>query len=273
MEMAHSSNSSTGGGNTSPPPTKQISPCIKWSFTWNNYSEDDLSKLSSIVPDYCRFAIVGHEVGESGTPHLQGYLEFRSKRRPKSVFTWTNSIHWEKAKGTREDNVRYCSKDGNLKIQHGMPAKPKTISLDMMKGWQLEVLDQIKQEPDDRTIHWLWEPNGGVGKTSFLKYLVVHEDFTVLGGKAADCRNGVVEYAKAHNGQVPKRIGINVPRSFDPEYCSYEAFENLKDMLFYSGKYEGGMICGDCPHLYIFANFQPDIMKISEDRWIVSQIW
>ena len=53
---------------------------------------------------------------------------------------------------------------------------------------------------------------------------------------------------------------------------SYEAFENLKDMIFYSGKYEGGMICGNCPHLFIFSNFHPDCEKMSVDRWNIKEI-
>lgn len=270
--MANSSDSSGGGVILEPPSSKQISPSIRWCMTLNNWTEDELSEISSIVPKYCKFAIIGSEVGENGTPHLQGYIEFITKRRPKSIFE-CNRIHWEKAKGDRSSNVTYCSKDQDIKIQHPPIETIKTISLDIMKSWQLELLDEIKNEPDDRTIHWLWSELGGIGKTSFLKYLVVHHKFIVLGGKAADCRNGIVEYAKANDGKCPKYIGINIPRSFNSEYVSYEAFENIKDMLFYSGKYEGGMICGNCPHLFIFANFEPDRENLSEDRWRIKKIW
>lgn len=43
-------------------------------------------------------------------------------------------------------------------------------------------------------------------------------------------------------------------------------------MLFYSGKYEGGMVCGPSPHLCIFANERPDLIKLSSDRWKVFEI-
>ena len=272
MASANSSGSSGGGVILEPPSSKQISPAIRWCMVLNNWTEEELQEISAIVPVYSKVALIGSEVGESGTPHLQGYIEFKTKKRPKSVFK-NERIHWEKAKGNREQNLTYCSKDGDVKIRHGLPKEVKTISLDMMKSWQEDVLEEIEKQPDDRTIHWLWSETGGIGKTSFLKYLVVHENFTVLGGKAADCRNGIVEYAKQHNGQTPERVGINIPRSFDPQYVSYEAYENIKDMLFYSGKYEGGMICGNCPHLYIFANFEPDRLNLSEDRWVIRKIW
>ncbi len=272
MDGSNGSDGSGGGVILEPPSSKRIAPSLRWIMVLNNWSEDELEEIGSKVPSFCKVAIVGAEVGDSGTPHLQGYIEFKTKKRPKSVFT-NDRIHWEKAKGDREANVAYCSKDNDLKIYHGLPEAVETISPNMLKSWQLDVLDEIKAKPNDRTIHWLWSEHGGVGKTTFLKYLVVHEDFTVLGGKASDCRNGIVEYAKAHAGCTPKRVGINIPRSFDPQYVSYEAYENIKDMLFYSGKYEGGMICGNCPHLYIFANFQPDQENLSEDRWRITKIW
>ena len=65
-----SSNSSKEGGNTNSPSSlskKQISPAIKWCFTLNNYTDDELSSICSIVPSYCSKAIIGKEIGESNT--------------------------------------------------------------------------------------------------------------------------------------------------------------------------------------------------------------
>lgn len=43
-------------------------------------------------------------------------------------------------------------------------------------------------------------------------------------------------------------------------------------MCFYSGKYEGGMVVGNNPHLLVFANIEPDTKKMSDDRFIVQNI-
>lgn len=268
---SNSSNSSVEGGNTSSPSTKQIAPSKRWCFTLNNYDESDIEALSSIVPECCNYGIVGKEIGENGTPHLQGYIEFKVKKRPKSVFE-SKKFHWEKAKANREKNISYCSKDGDVVLRHPKVKTVKTISPNDFHDWEKDIINSIQDEPDDRTIHWYWSKQGGIGKTSFCKYLVIHEKFIVLGGKASDVRNGVIEYAKANNGETPERIVVNIPRSFSEEYVSYEAFENLKDMLFYSGKYEGGMVCGNCPHLFIFANFYPEMKKLSKDRWCIYNI-
>ncbi len=267
--MTDSSVSSGEEGNTiSSSPPKQISPSIRWSFTLNNYTDAMVSSIVPIFKTECKYAIVGKEVGECGTPHLQGYVEFKRKLRPLSL-DLPKSIHWEKSKGNRTANYEYCTKENNVCIAIGVPKPIKLI--DNLYWWQHKIIDDIKVEPDDRTINWLWSETGGVGKTSFQKYLVIKHNAIVLGGKAADCRNGILEYYKKH-GDTPNLVCIDIPRSFNADFVSYEAYENIKNMLFYSGKYEGGMVCGNCPHLYIFANFEPDTTKMSNDRWCITQI-
>lgn len=261
---------SAGEGNTISSPPKQVSPSIRWCFTLNNYTDDDISSISSMFQAEARYSVVGKEVGECGTPHLQGYIEFKRKMRPLSLGL-TKSIHWEKAKGSRDSNYMYCSKDNEVVIGIGVPKPIKILPKADLYAWQLKVLDDIKVEPDDRIIYWLWSEAGGVGKTSFQKYLTVKHGACILGGKAADCRNGIVDWFK-RTGSTPELVCCNVPRSFNSDYVSYEAFENIKDMLFYSGKYEGGMICGNSPHLFIFANVEPDVEKLSADRWQIIKL-
>ncbi len=65
---------------------------------------------------------MGKEVGEMGTPHLQGYiaLKVKSKKfRPLPTFAvkreeGKNAMHFERARGNREQNYKYCSKEGNF---------------------------------------------------------------------------------------------------------------------------------------------------------------
>lgn len=263
------------GGNTiSPsvkkiPMKKQISCAKNWCFTLNNYTEDELSSISSIVPGICTKAIVGKEVGESGTPHLQGFCAFKIKCRPMS-HGLPKRMHWEKCKGSSAQNEAYCEKDGDVYLRVGFPDPIFVHPCD--RQWQKDILEAIEAQPDDRVINWIWSKAGGTRKTSMCKYLAVKHEAIILGGKAADVRNAICDYKKT-NGQTPKLVVINIPKSFDPSYVSYEAFENIKDMCFYSGKYEGGMVVGNSPHLYIFANFHPDTKKMTaEGRWNIVNI-
>lgn len=256
----------SGGGNTRTPPPPRLNGSLRWCFTWNNYPSDWLAPMAPGLDGAAW--IVGYEVGESGTPHLQGYVEFPKKVRPAGYKGMPKEIHWEKCKGDRASNVAYCSKDGNVAAESTLKPPRKITFPPMDRPWELEVLEIIKTEPDDRTIYWYWSAAGNIGKTTFTKYLCVNHNACLLSGKGADVRNGALTWKK-DNGAYPDLCVFPIPRSFNSDYLSYEAMENVKDALFYSGKYEGGTVADPCPHLFVFANFPPDESKMSADRWVV----
>lgn len=272
MSSSECSAFSEGGGSTSTPPKKQVSPSIRWCLTLNNPCEEDIEKIRSISSQFCKFAIVALEVGDSGTPHLQGYIEFKKKSRPMSVFKFTDRFHWEKAKGTKYENWTYCTKDDNIKIQIGQGFDP-VYKIDIeLKPWQRKIVEIIKEPADDRTVRWYWEPVGGIGKTVFQKWVYLNfQDVIVLSGKASDMKNGIIQYMKNNDDRTPKIVLINLPRSCKG-YVSYTGIEEIKDMLFFSGKYEGGMVCGRNPHVIVFANEPPVLDEMSACRWKVEEI-
>lgn len=256
-----SSSNSSGGGNTKTPPVKQISPAIRWSFTLNNWSKDDLDTISSIISKNCKMAIIGSEVGEQGTPHLQGYLEFKTKSRPKSVFT-NDKIHWEKSKGNMDDNIRYCSKEGNVIFSKGCPKPIKVIT--NLYPWQKDIENIILSEPDDRSIYWFWEPKGNIGKSQFIKYCVVkHKVLFCSGGKHSDLMNLVSN----QNMDETNCVMFDIPRANEGN-VSYSALESMKNGLVCNTKYETCVKVFNSPHIICFANFPPaEKDKLSADRW------
>ncbi len=262
-----------GGGNTNSPP-KRVTQGKRWCFTYNNYTVSKMEQMEQVFKQKCSGYIFEEEVGDQGTPHLQGYLEFSKKVRPFQL-KLDKGIHWEKAKGDRKSNIAYCSKDQGRSAKYSVDFRPprplKLLRENQLRPWQKGVIDIINEEPDDRCLFWIWSASGNVGKTTFSKYLTAVHGAVPLGGKGADVRNGVVTYLQ-DKGTTPELIIYPIPRSFKAEYVSYEAMENCKDMYFYSGKYEGGAVCGNCPHVFVFSNFAPDTSKMSEDRWKVWQI-
>ena len=165
--------------------------------------------------------------------------------------------------------IQYCAKDGDF-VHSPKMKPPRQLQLIEPRGWQTEVVRLAQAEPDDRTVHWFWEGKGGTGKTSLCKFLVVTFGAIILGGKAADIKMGILNYTQ-QNGHTPDLIVVNFTRSQE-DYISYEGLESIKDMCFFSGKYEGGMVCGPSPQLICFANFTPDASKMSADRWNVVEI-
>lgn len=79
---------------------------------------------------------------------------------------------------------------------------------------------------------------------------------TILNGKPSDMKNGCVDYFNK-NGYTPEIILSNIGFDKNLDYIHYSGYEDIKDMTFYSGKYEGGVIVGNNPHLIIFANGEP----------------
>ena len=57
-------------------PTKQST---RYCFTLNNYTDNDIELLRKFYANYCKYLVYGKEVGESGTPHLQGFFTLKLK--------------------------------------------------------------------------------------------------------------------------------------------------------------------------------------------------
>jgi len=98
----------------------------RFCFTKNNYTEFEVRLLDDeSVYSKFKYLIVGKEVGENGTPHLQGYVEFENAMRLritacKARFEGMGlrGYHIEIAKGTASQNITYYSKDNDV-IEHG----------------------------------------------------------------------------------------------------------------------------------------------------------
>lgn len=248
-------------GNTKIP---RVVPAKYWCFTLNNYSDLEMETLET---DFVKAGVkycFEKEIGESGTPHLQGFIQSNTKIRPTEKFK-NKRIHWEKAKGSEEQNKKYTTKDGkevhtNLRI---VKDKLKTVE---MYDWQSEVIKIIKKEPDDRTIHWIWDKKGNKGKTELAKHICLNYNAIYVNGKASDVKHAIVECKNK-----PEIIIFGIPRS-NEEYVSYAALEEIKDGIFFSGKYESGMVIYPIPHVIVLCNFAPDIKKLSEDRWNIINI-
>ncbi len=267
--LGNSSNSSANLGNTSPSSApvkkekkKQISPAIRWCFTLHKYTEEECSSIRTIIKERCKFAIFSKELGGSGeTPHLQGYLEFKYKSRPVGIFGIPR-IHWQSAKGTREQNVEYITKEGGEVWRW-----PEEYSINIkLYSWQKDLKTILDTIPDDRSIHWLWESQGCAGKTTFQKWIYLnYKKVVVLSGKCEDMKNGIVQYQKT-NDCLPEIVLVNIPR-VNTNFVSISGLEQIKDMFFFCGKYEGGMVCGPNPHVVVFANEPPETDTMSADRW------
>lgn len=88
-----------------------------WVFTINNYTDDDEAGIAMCGAQY---TVYGKEVGEQGTPHLQGYMYFKSQRTMKSISKKLPRAFLDVRRGSHEQAREYCVKDGDF-MEFGTP--------------------------------------------------------------------------------------------------------------------------------------------------------
>lgn len=294
----------------------------RWCFTLNNYTEDEYNAVNAVLSDEgsVTYGIVGKEVGENGTPHLQGFVIFKRTHRFGRVRNKLGPrCHIEAARGSTDQNRTYCSKDGSF-VEFGNPpiqgkrsdlesvfdwadefqqenkrppnarelavafpvaftkfprvmdtialrSPPIVLEEDALNDWQAVLNQSLSAAPDDRKIVFVVDPVGGKGKSYFQRYMFSHfsDKVQLLGvGRRDDV---------AHTIDVTKSIFFfNVPRE-SMQYLQYPILEQLKDRCVFSPKYQSVMkiICNKC-HVVVFSNEEPDMNKMSRDRYEIINI-
>lgn len=112
-----------------------------WVFTINNYTDGDMERLNAIE---CEYVIYGKETGESGTPHLQGYIEMNDRQSRRQMSTLIPRAFLETRRGTQLQAVDYCKKQNDY-VERGTPrpgaGRPKST-----KNKLLPFLPDIKDK-------------------------------------------------------------------------------------------------------------------------------
>lgn len=127
--------------------------------------------------------------------------------------------------------------------------------------WQRDLSDSLNDPPDDRTVVFVIDYEGGKGKTWFCKWYCREKMDSVQLlriGRRDDIALTIKEGKSV--------FLIDVPRS-QSEFLQYSILEQLKDGLVFSPKYESRMKhIGRC-HVVVFMNEDPDMNKLSNDRY------
>lgn len=166
-----------------------------WCFTINNYTDADIHRLRDFHAEEsgCKYLVFGKEVGEQGTPHLQCYLWVENPRYGNVLREIMGGKgHWMAAKGTAEDNQKYCTKDGDFVELGELPKQGKRNDLatlvrrvctegatmqSLVDGGEFDVLatycrnersisklaSMVSGKRDGvtpPTVHWLWGETG-----------------------------------------------------------------------------------------------------------------
>jgi len=123
-----------------------------WCFTLNNHTMEEVWAMKTCK---VRYLVAGHEVGQEGTPHLQGYLETDSPVRMSAVkkLPGMGRAHLEKRMGTRDQARDYCIKDGEFWEIGDWAAGGQGARTDLQA-----LMKAIKDNPTDTIGHMEGDP-------------------------------------------------------------------------------------------------------------------
>lgn len=299
-----------------------------WVFTMNNYTDAHVAHLRELgASDRIHTLVFGREVGESGTPHLQGFVHWTVGKRLQTTKTALGSdrVHVEPARGTPYQAYEYFTKDGDFEsfgevpinvaartgtrgqfveyIQwvtdhyntNGRPPSEREISQahphlfvryrrnlaaltefavpqpDLQQGelrdWQIALNNRLHDEPDDRTVEFVVDYEGGKGKSFFMRWFFTNnERMTQLLsiGKRDDLAHCIDRHKSVFLFDIPRG---------SMEHLQYCILEKLKDKVIHSPKYDSHtkLLFSNC-HVVVFCNEDPDLNKMSADRYVVTRI-
>lgn len=264
LNISHQADSKHSLGNT------KENARVNWCFTFHTPNEEDVSIFKKFHFEYCKYSIFSFEHGQCAkTPHIQGYFTLIKKLRFKTLKELLPyTVHLEAAKGSKNDNINYIKKEQYKIWINGVKQRliKRHIYKDLFK-WQQNVVNIVKDnEPDDRTIYWIYDNKGGTGKSTLTKYLYQNFQCIAINGKfkTSDVKYIYSEYLKK-DGVFPEVLVFNTPRNVI--FKHYDLLEEFKDGIITSGKYESVQLEIPPPHIIITANHYPDVETLTADRW------
>lgn len=125
-----------------------------WCYTINNYTEEDRDALRALV---CQYQVFGYERGEEGTPHLQGYVHFVTKKSLAQLKKVMPRAHLEIRKGSIDQAVEYCKKEGDFE-EFGEKPKSQREKGELEKiRWK-----RVREHAKEGDWEWLEENEPGL---------------------------------------------------------------------------------------------------------------
>lgn len=148
---------------------------------------------------------------------------------------------------------------GNIRQINDFYDSSLPICVDTLLEWQQQCLDHL-DEQSERSILFCVDEEGGIGKSTFAKWLIRNRNsWACQGGKAADLMHG---YRKEADIAI-----FDMARTNNQEWYPWGFMENLKNGWFTTTKYNGRMHFFKAPKIIVFMNQDPDRTKFTADRY------
>jgi len=239
-------------------------------FTLNNWTDEEITTIKTIK---FKYLIYGKEVGESGTPHLQGYMELAGRRDFDSIKKIIPRMHIEVRRGTAKEASDYCKKDGNFEeegeISKQGDRKDIVAAYDAAKSGvrmeefmdscpsyqNLRIFEKAvsvyqKKRDFKPEVYWLYGPTGS-GKT---RYVVEKEKDLWISGKNLRWWDG-------YENQEATLFD-----DFRKDFCTFHELLRILDRYPMTVEVKGGHRVLNSKRMYITSCFNPEeIYHVRED--------
>lgn len=237
-------------------------------FTINNWTKSDEFAVD-LVMKKAKYGICGKEIGEKGTPHLQGYIHLENPLSFSVMKKYLSRAHIIVANGDDRENFEYCSKGNDYKewgeqsAGQGKRNDLKEIA-DLIKSGDITITDLMFDYPDmyvkysrsfekmfaavqkPRTnppeVYWRWGL-AGTGKTRYVIDTYKQENVYIKDGTM---------WWDGYNSQEVILID-----DFDNQ-IPYRTLLRILDRYAYQGQIKGGYVHINSPKIFITCEYPPE---------------
>ena len=161
-------------------------------------------------------------------------------------------------------------------------ASEPRVQLDLLAGkalhrWQAEAKLLLAHAADSRSVHFLIDPEGGAGKSSFSAQTYYDAPTSVVQLPWGAAQRDFVALFTRKTDAVCVNLPRGAPRDhgFARQWAALLAdVEKLKDRVLFVSKYQSRMLLLErSPHVLIFTNELVDVSGLTKDRpiiWLLS---
>lgn len=146
---------------------------------------------------------------------------------------------------------------------------PKPIPDVKWRPWQQDLFEEITNtKPNDRTIIWYNDKEGGGGKTLFSKHMFDYYNAVATNvASTYHIATLLQSFIQQHGEDSIKCVILNLTRASPQTKDMYVLIEAVKDGFITAQKYRTQQLSFKSPHVVIFANAEPQKQHLSKDRW------
>jgi len=217
---------------------------------------------------YCTEYVFQKERSEAGHLHFQCWFKFKTRHTglwiQHQLAAFSSNVRWMRVRKT-DAIQRYVSKldtreagpwAKGVAIPWSDAEIENILDYTAMYEWQQELWDTLSEPVAcPRRIHWVWEPEGACGKSTFARTVVFKKaDAIIVGGRPGD-----MQYAVSTCGSAPHIVIVDVARAQKLHAGFYVGLESIKNGTFFAAKFKSNMFkSAKIPHIIVFANRRPE---------------